>query len=57
MRLKMIPTMSGGCAFGDADGDGRPDLYLTNSVPRWGKPNTTSCGGSSATSEAAGSRT
>lgn len=43
-RLKMIPTMSGGCAFGDADGDGRPDLYVTNSVPRWGKPNTTGCG-------------
>jgi hypothetical protein len=36
--------MNGGCAFGDADGDGRPDLYVTNSVPRWGKPNTESCG-------------
>ena len=43
-QLKMIATMNGGCAFGDADGDGRPDLYVTNSVPRWGKPNTTSCG-------------
>jgi hypothetical protein len=43
-RLKMITTMSGGCAFGDADGDGRPDLYVTNSIPRWGKPNTKSCG-------------
>ena len=43
-HLKMITTMNGGCAFGDADGDGRPDLYVTNSVPRWGKPNTASCG-------------
>ena len=43
-RLKMIATMNGGCAFGDADGDGRPDLYVTNSVPQWGKPNTRSCG-------------
>ncbi len=43
-RLKMITTMNGGCAFGDADGDGRPDLYVTNSVPQWGKPNTRSCG-------------
>ena len=43
-HLKMITTMSGGCAFGDSDGDGRPDLYVTNSVPAWGKPNTTSCG-------------
>jgi hypothetical protein len=43
-HLKMIATMNGGCAFGDADGDGRPDLYVTNSVPRWGTPNTTSCG-------------
>jgi len=43
-RLKMIATMNGGCAFGDADGDGRPDLYVTNSVPRWGTPNTTGCG-------------
>ena len=40
----MIPTVAGGCAFGDADGDGRPDLYVTNSVPRWGRPNAKSCG-------------
>jgi hypothetical protein len=40
----MIATMNGGCAFGDADGDGRPDLYVSNSIPRWGKPNTKSCG-------------
>jgi len=44
MRLKLIPTMIGGCAVGDFDGDGRPDLYVTNSIPRWGKPNTESCG-------------
>jgi enediyne biosynthesis protein E4 len=43
-RLKMIPTMNGGCAFGDYDGDGLPDLYVVNSVPRWGKPNTKNCG-------------
>ncbi len=43
-RLKLIPAMNGGCAFGDADGDGRPDLYVTNSIPRWGKPNTKNCG-------------
>nr|MDQ5872276.1 VCBS repeat-containing protein [Acidobacteriota bacterium] len=43
-RLKMIPTVAGGCAFGDADGDGRPDLYVTNSIPRWGRANTKSCG-------------
>jgi hypothetical protein len=43
-RLKLIPTMIGGCAFGDYDGDGRPDLYVTNSIPKWGKPNTGSCG-------------
>jgi enediyne biosynthesis protein E4 len=43
-RLKMITTVNGGCAFGDANGDGRPDLYVTNSVPRWGKPNEKSCG-------------
>ncbi len=43
-HLKLIPTMIGGCAFGDYDGDGRPDLYITNSIPKWGKPNTTSCG-------------
>jgi hypothetical protein len=43
-RLKMIPTMIGGCAFGDYDGDGLPDLYVTNSVPRWGKKNESSCG-------------
>jgi hypothetical protein len=44
MHLKLIPTMIGGCAVGDFDGDGRPDLYVTNSIPRWGKPNTESCG-------------
>jgi hypothetical protein len=44
MRLKLIPTMIGGCAVGDFDGDGRPDLYVTNSIPRWGKPNTEACG-------------
>jgi hypothetical protein len=44
MRLKMIPTMGGGCAFGDYDGDGWPDLYVTNSIPHWGKPNTDHCG-------------
>lgn len=43
-HLKMIATMNGGCAFGDADGDGRPDLYVANSVPRWGKPNEKNCG-------------
>jgi enediyne biosynthesis protein E4 len=43
-RLKMITTVNGGCAFGDADGDGRPDLYVTNSIPHWGKPNEKSCG-------------
>ena len=43
-RLKMIPTMMGGCAFGDYDGDGLPDLYVTNSVPHWGKLNEASCG-------------
>jgi len=44
MRLKLIPTMIGGCAVGDFDGDGRPDLYVTNSIPRWGKPNADACG-------------
>jgi hypothetical protein len=43
-NLKMITTMNGGCAFGDADGDGRPDLYITNSIPRWGKDNEKNCG-------------
>jgi len=43
-HLKLIPTMIGGCAFGDFDGDGLPDLYVTSSVPRWGEPNATSCG-------------
>ena len=43
-RLKMITTVNGGCAFGDANGDGRPDLYVTNSVPRWGRRNEKSCG-------------
>src|SRR5262249_19536464 len=44
MRLKMIPTMNGGCAFGDYDGDGLPDLYIVNSVPHWGRANTKNCG-------------
>ena len=43
-RLKLIPTMVGGCAFGDYDGDGLPDLYVTNSIPRWGKKNEKDCG-------------
>jgi len=43
-RLKLIATMIGGCAMGDYDGDGRPDLYVTNTVPRWGKPNPDRCG-------------
>jgi hypothetical protein len=43
-RLKLIATMIGGCAMGDYDGDGKPDLYVTNSIPRWGKPNTRDCG-------------
>ncbi|HKF42417.1 MAG TPA: CRTAC1 family protein [Thermoanaerobaculia bacterium] len=43
-RLKMIPTMIGGCAFGDYDGDGLPDLYVTNSIPHWGAKNDKSCG-------------
>jgi enediyne biosynthesis protein E4 len=43
-RLKMIPTMMGGCAFGDYDGDGLPDLYVTNSIPHWGEKNAKSCG-------------
>ena len=43
-RLKLIATMVGGCALGDYDGDGRPDLYVANSIPRWGKPNTDNCG-------------
>ena len=42
--LKLIATMIGGCAVGDYDGDGRPDLYVTNSIPRWGKPNRNGCG-------------
>ncbi len=43
-RLKLIATMIGGCALGDFDGDGLPDLYVTNSIPRWGRPNTDNCG-------------
>jgi enediyne biosynthesis protein E4 len=31
-RGKMIATMTGGCAFGDYDNDGWPDLYIVNSV-------------------------
>jgi enediyne biosynthesis protein E4 len=43
-QLKLIPTMVGGCAFGDYDGDGLPDLYVTNSIPKWGRPNRENCG-------------
>ena len=43
-RLKLIATMTGGCALGDYDGDGLPDLYVTNTTARWGKPNTEHCG-------------
>jgi hypothetical protein len=43
-HLKMIGTMFGGCAFGDYDGDGLPDLYVTNSVRSWGKKNQKNCG-------------
>jgi hypothetical protein len=43
-RLKLIATMIGGCAAGDFDGDGRPDLYVANSVERWGKSNAGHCG-------------
>ncbi|HSS43969.1 MAG TPA: CRTAC1 family protein [Thermoanaerobaculia bacterium] len=43
-HLKMIATMIGGCAFGDYDGDGLPDLYVTNSIPHWGKKNEKDCG-------------
>ncbi|HTO87379.1 MAG TPA: CRTAC1 family protein [Thermoanaerobaculia bacterium] len=43
-HLKLIPTMIGGCAFGDYDGDGLPDLYVSSSIPKWGKPNPKSCG-------------
>ena len=43
-RLKLIATMVGGCAMGDFDDDGRPDLYVTNTIPRWGKPNRDACG-------------
>jgi hypothetical protein len=30
--------------MGDFDGDGRPDLYVTNTIPHWGKPNRDACG-------------
>ncbi len=43
-RLKLIATMVGGCAMGDYDDDGRPDLYVTNTIPHWGKPNRDDCG-------------
>jgi hypothetical protein len=43
-KLKLIATMVGGCAMGDFDDDGRPDLYVTSSIPRWGKPNRDHCG-------------
>jgi enediyne biosynthesis protein E4 len=43
-RLKMISAMMGGCAFGDYDGDGLADLYVTNSVPHWGEKNEKGCG-------------
>ena len=43
-RLKLIATMTGGCALGDYDGDGLPDLYVTNNTARWGRPNTEHCG-------------
>ena len=37
--------MIGGCAFGDYDGDGLPDLYVTNSIPQLGQAqHETSCG-------------
>ena len=43
-HLKMIGTMIGGVAFGDYDGDGLPDLYVTNSVASWKKNNEKNCG-------------
>ena len=43
-RLKLIATMVGGGAMGDFDDDGRPDLYITNTIPHWGKPNRDHCG-------------
>jgi len=43
-HLKMIATMTGGCGFGDYDGDGLPDLYVANSIPHWGKKNEKDCG-------------
>jgi len=36
--------MTGGCALGYYDGDGLPDLYVTNNTARWGRPNTEHCG-------------
>src|SRR5262249_48382772 len=43
-HLKLIPTMIGGCALRGYDRDGVRDLYVTNSIPRWGAKNEKSCG-------------
>ena len=43
-RLKMIGTMIGGVALGDYDGDGLPDLYVTNCRPPWKKEKPSACG-------------
>jgi enediyne biosynthesis protein E4 len=39
-RGKMIATMTGGCAFGDYDNDGWPDIYIVNSVDNMKADNT-----------------